>query len=383
MNTPFSGHVRGSRDRVGRARARGRQLGRGRGAGGSALGCERDDALPHRVGHEAAHRDARRSSCSISTSRPASGPTTSASATCSRTRAATTANAAICTRFGYGRRRPRGCVAELPCVRRFLGVEQVWSYANTGYWLAGHLAAERAGTTFEDALAARVLGPAGLEATSFDEPELDGTGSQAAAGPYPRARRPSGGLVSNVPDLLRFGRWHLAQPDSARLRVVAGKPTAGVYGLGLAGERVGGVEVWGHPGSYGGFQSSLLVVPERGAVFAGLTNSSTGRAGAARARGCLLRAGRRRPAATAGTGRAARGGPRLPCRSVCERRRTSRSERTRGSSSSPSRRSTIRRRRSASGRSRSPKASQPASGSTSRSRASPASASRLAERVEE
>ena len=51
---------------------------------------------------------------------------------------------------------------------------------------------------------------------------------------------------------------------------------SGVYGLGLFGERVGGVEVWGHPGSNFGFQSSLLLVPDRGAVFAGLTNSGSG-----------------------------------------------------------------------------------------------------------
>ena len=34
--------------------------------------------------------------------------------------------------------------AQLPAlggVRRWVGVEQCWSYANTGYWLAGHLAA--------------------------------------------------------------------------------------------------------------------------------------------------------------------------------------------------------------------------------------------------
>jgi hypothetical protein len=34
--------------------------------------------------------------------------------------------------------------------------------------------------------------------------------------------------------------------------------------------------VWGHPGSAFGFQSTFLVVPERGAVLAGLTNAGTG-----------------------------------------------------------------------------------------------------------
>ena len=179
-------------------------------------------------------------------------------------------------RFGDGDDALPAVVSELPGVRRYLGVEQAWSYANSGFWLAGLLAAQQAGQTYEEALAEHVLRPAALESTSFGEPGLAGTGKDAAAGPYPRARRPSGGLVSNVPDLLRFGRWHLAQPRSATMRIVHGKPTAGVYGFGMFGERVGGVEVWGHGGSYGGFQTSLLVVPDRDAVFVGLTNSGLG-----------------------------------------------------------------------------------------------------------
>jgi CubicO group peptidase (beta-lactamase class C family) len=179
-------------------------------------------------------------------------------------------------RLGDGEDALARCVAELPSVRRFLGVERVWSYANTGFWLVGHLAAEQAGCSFEEALETTVLGPAGLATTSFAEPDLVGTGADALEGPYPTARRASGGLTSSAADVLRFGRVLLNDPAAARMRVVHGKPNAGVYGLGLFGQRVGGVEVWGHPGSYGGFQSSLLVVPDRDAVFVGLTNGSNG-----------------------------------------------------------------------------------------------------------
>jgi len=179
-------------------------------------------------------------------------------------------------RFGDGDDALPAVALELPSVRRYLGVEQAWSYANSGYWLAGWLAAEQSGRTYEEALAEHVLRPAGLESTSFGEPGLAGTGKNAVEGGYPRARRPSGGLVSTVPDLLRFGQWHLAQPRSAQMRIVHGRPTAGVYGLGMFGERIAGVEVWGHGGSFGGFQTSFLVVPERAAVFVGLTNSSVG-----------------------------------------------------------------------------------------------------------
>ncbi len=176
-------------------------------------------------------------------------------------------------RFGSGDDALGAAVSELGGTRRWVGVEQCWSYANTGYWIAGHLCAEAAGTSYEDAVAARFLRPDGLESTSFGEPELEGTGPDALPDPYPRARRPSGGLVSNVPDLLRFGRRVIGAPQ---LRIVHGKPVGGVYGLGLSGERVGGVEVWGHRGSWGGFQSTLVTVPDRDAVLVGLTNASRG-----------------------------------------------------------------------------------------------------------
>jgi CubicO group peptidase (beta-lactamase class C family) len=182
------------------------------------------------------------------------------------------------SRFGDEDDPIAAAIAELQSVRRWVGVEQAWSYSNAGYWLAGWLCAQAAGSTYEEAVAERILRLLGLEATAFEGmPDVPGTGEDAEEGPYPRARRPSGGLISNVPDLLRFGRHHLATPGSARMRIVHGKPPGGVYGLGLSGERVAGVDVWGHAGSYGGYQSQLLLVPDRDAVFVGLTNSSVGK----------------------------------------------------------------------------------------------------------
>lgn len=179
-------------------------------------------------------------------------------------------------RFGDGDDALERLAAELPSVRRYLPAGRVWSYSNAGYWLAGLLCARARQVTYEE-LVAGLATELGLEATGFDEPDLAGTGRLADGAGYPRARRPSGGLVSTVADLLRFGRWLLADPVGTTMRQPLARPTGGVYGLGLAGERAGGLDVWGHGGSYGGFQSSLLVVGERDSVFVGLTNSSLGR----------------------------------------------------------------------------------------------------------
>jgi CubicO group peptidase (beta-lactamase class C family) len=180
------------------------------------------------------------------------------------------------TRFGEGDDALGAAVAELPSVERLVPLEAAWSYANTGYWLAGWLAAQANGSTYEDALQEHVLGPAGLTEATFGAPSLGGTGAGADGGDYPRARRPSGGLVATAADVGRFADWQLDQPWTNALRVPLAKPPGGVYGLGFFGERVAGVDVWGHPGSYGGFQSSLLIVPTRDAWFVGLTNSGLG-----------------------------------------------------------------------------------------------------------
>lgn len=144
-------------------------------------------------------------------------------------------------RFGDGDDSLGRVTTELPSVRRWLPAGEIWSYANAGYWLAGWLCAERAGMTFEEALAEHVLAPAALEATSFAEPDLGGTGPDSTDVPYPRARRPSGGLVSTVADLLRFGRWQLTEPWTAAARVPVAKPPAASTGSG------GPESAWGAP----------------------------------------------------------------------------------------------------------------------------------------
>lgn len=172
---------------------------------------------------------------------------------------------------------------------------ELFSYCNVGYWLVGAAIARATGTTFEEAMRARILDPLGLTATGF-EPQAEharghqqirpGSGEHdAAVERYPRARRPSGGLWSSVGDLLAFAQHQLGGggPLTAETIAEMQRPQIEVgshaYGLGwFLGDRDGGGPLIEHSGSAAGYESVLLLVPDERIAFAALTNSSRGAA---------------------------------------------------------------------------------------------------------
>ncbi|HJQ75603.1 MAG TPA: serine hydrolase domain-containing protein [Gaiellaceae bacterium] len=148
----------------------------------------------------------------------------------------------------------------------------LWSYSNAGYW-------EAAGGFDGDYSAAvreLVIEPLGLRSTGFetpDDPVLGTLPDDVVADPsYPVERRPSGGLWSRVGDLVEYGLAHCAQ--WSELHEPVAEALGAHYGLGWW-VRDG---VLDHEGSVGGYQSLLLLVPERRLVLAVLTNSWRGSA---------------------------------------------------------------------------------------------------------
>ena len=95
---------------------------------------------------------------------------------------------------------------------------------------------------------------------------------------FPRARVPSGGLVSTVPDLLRFAALHLDDPGLAALRDPVATAVGTRWGTGWSLEELDGTSVAVHSGSYGGFQTQLVLVPAHRLAVAVLTNSGRGSA---------------------------------------------------------------------------------------------------------
>ena len=180
------------------------------------------------------------------------------------------------------------CESETPLPA---GAEGLWSYSNAGYWAAGRAVARACGTTFEEAMAARILGPLGLAATGYEEPpgaarghvQEGETGHRAVpADAYPAARRPSGGLWSTVGDLLRFAAHQLGGPGPvpAEARAAMREPHApalgAAYGLGWWLRDAAGRSAFDHEGSVAGYQSLLLLVPEDALALVVLTNSWRG-----------------------------------------------------------------------------------------------------------
>jgi CubicO group peptidase (beta-lactamase class C family) len=136
-----------------------------------------------------------------------------------------------------------------------------WSYYNGNYFLAGALLERLTGATFEQGIADLTL-TAGLTATTFTAPEARaGGGAEAGGGAgaaYPRARRPSGGLWSTVPDLLSFCEFLLR--DKGLLAEISTPRvwTPLTYGLGWA---VGPAGMLYINGRLPGYRAAMLLSP--------------------------------------------------------------------------------------------------------------------------
>jgi CubicO group peptidase (beta-lactamase class C family) len=168
-------------------------------------------------------------------------------------------------------------LATLGEAERVLPPSAAWHYSNLAYALLGHVVTRVSGTPLQDYVRERLLGPVGLERTTW------GPGDDAAlpyfVEPYSGAvqREPvlelggkggESGLYSTVGDLARWGSF-LADPDEA---VLAPASVAEMHDLQIMAEpdwTLGwglGIELWrrgerifgGHTGGFPGFLSILI-----------------------------------------------------------------------------------------------------------------------------
>jgi CubicO group peptidase (beta-lactamase class C family) len=175
------------------------------------------------------------------------------------------------------------------------------SYSQAGYNLAGRVIEKVTGLTFEKAVAALVLEPAGLSNTYFEPDEVmvrrfavghnpGEDGEPRSARPWTswragsRANNPGGGLASSVSDLLRWAGFHLGAGDETlpggalrRMREPTVELRAGTLGdaFGICWflREVDGVRTIGHGGSGNGQFAELLIVPEHDFAVVSLANA--------------------------------------------------------------------------------------------------------------
>ncbi len=177
----------------------------------------------------------------------------------------------------------------------------IWSYNNSGFYLAGRVIEVVTGKTYEDAVRELVLEPVGMAMSFFFASHA--ITYRVASGHHvrddrpvvtrewalPRAAHPAGGIVSTVRDQLRYARFHMGDgtgPDGMRLlsptslalmqsRHVEGSG-GNDCGLTWGLRRLDGTRLVSHGGATNGQLSAFMMAPERGFAVTVLTNSDRG-----------------------------------------------------------------------------------------------------------
>jgi CubicO group peptidase (beta-lactamase class C family) len=182
--------------------------------------------------------------------------------------------------LGEGSEALSAAVGKVLSRKRRFRAGSAWEYANSGYWIVADAVARATGAEFEHVLQERLLEPLGLSDTGWGEERLvpghDERLAAVASTTYPRARRPSGGLVATIGDLVGFG---VAALDGRRRVQRFDRRRATLFGarsaLGWQLDPAGAFAY--HDGDYGGFCARLAIVPAIDAVIAIVANTTAAR----------------------------------------------------------------------------------------------------------
>jgi CubicO group peptidase (beta-lactamase class C family) len=171
----------------------------------------------------------------------------------------------------------------------FAEPDEIWSYSNPGYWLAGLVIEDASGKLYADAVREHILAPLGMKRSTFRPTEAmtwplavghgpKGAGEPSVIRPLAdnAAAWPAGQLFASVNEFALFciafvngGKidGHQALPPS--LIETLSTPRAAVpggrrhYGYGLSIEDVDGLRWLSHGGSRTGYGSLMRMCPEK------------------------------------------------------------------------------------------------------------------------
>jgi CubicO group peptidase (beta-lactamase class C family) len=203
--------------------------------------------------------------------------------------------------FGYGDDALATMVAKVAELPQLTPLGEVWSYNNSGFYLAGRVIEVLTGKTFEAAMQELILDPLGMTMSFFFAHDVithrfvvghQVENDQArVATPWPigRAAHPAGGLVCTVGDLFRYARFHMGDgttaagerlltPESLALMQTPQFAAGGISKVGLTWfiTDIEGTRFIGHGGGTNGQITQLSIAPERGFAIVVLTNANKG-----------------------------------------------------------------------------------------------------------
>ena len=183
---------------------------------------------------------------------------------------------------------PRELVATVADEKPDFPAGTAWHYSNTGYILAGLMIERATGESLGHELEERIIGPLGLDHTSFPSNAATIAGSHAngygllqgkltdVTELNPSGAWAAGALVSSAPDIARFWRGLLGgkllerrQLDAMKSTVPMEKGYPARYGLGIMKFDTPCGAVWGNGGDIAGY-SSLFQNSEDGKRQAGV-----------------------------------------------------------------------------------------------------------------
>ncbi|MEZ4673287.1 MAG: serine hydrolase domain-containing protein [Caldilineaceae bacterium] len=198
-------------------------------------------------------------------------------------------------------------VANMAALPQQAPLGTLWSYNNAAFSLAGRIIEVVTGEPFEAVMHQLLFEPLGMTMTFLMPSEVmthrfvvghtvvgdDEERTTTVATPWPLARsaNPAGGVISTVPDMLRYARFHLDNGRNAtgeqllrpeniaamqKIQAEAGTMASHV-GISWLLNTVAGVRTISHGGATNGQIAQLTLVPERDFALVILTNANRGR----------------------------------------------------------------------------------------------------------
>lgn len=205
--------------------------------------------------------------------------------------------------FGPGEDALSKMVIKMADLQQLTPLGQVFSYSNSGFYLAGRVIEVVMGTNFEAAIKELVLDPLDLKMSFFFTDDvvthrfavghevIDKEPKVARPWAIGRAQHPSGGIICTIKDLFRYARFHMGDgTTSDGIRLLSQEmlelmqtpmfPSSGISMIGLswAITTVDGTKMISHSGGTNGQVSYLRIVPSRKFAVAAFTNCNEGSA---------------------------------------------------------------------------------------------------------